>query len=91
MVYCINSRLFTVTGKSVPPRLLTLLCPSVQYSDSQRIKQEGNQEGNKRHIFKNPRKGFKYQTLIQMYRVYSDKDNKKAYCFFPIPTYPVQA
>jgi len=51
----------------------------VQYSDSQRIKQEGNQEEKKRHIFENPKKEFKCQTLLKMYRVYSNKDNKKAF------------
>jgi hypothetical protein len=56
-----------------------------------RIKQKGNQEGNKRHMFENPKKVFKYQTLIKIYRVYSNKNNKKAYCFVSMPTYPMQA
>ena len=39
--------------------------------------------GTKGTYLKTQKKGFKYQTLIKMYRVYLDKDNKKTYCFFP--------
>jgi len=90
MVYCINSKLFTVTGRSVPPRLLTLLCPSVQYFDSQRIKQEGNQEGNKRHIFENPKKRIQISNSYKNVQSLFRQRQQKAF-FFSMPTYPVQA